>query len=891
MPQTSTHASHSSSIATAEIKSPATTTIPKFEELYIFGDSLSDPGNLFALSGNTFPPPPYFQGRLSNGPLWSDRLGEGLGLTPATLAQALNNPLSTSQGVNFAIAGSNSDDSNSNDNSPLTPPNTPPMPGLTSQLMGYQTLVSRLGASALDNPLHTLWIGANDYIGGGQTNPQIVINNIGSALNQLYESGARTFLVGNLPPLGETPIGKALASEALNALSAAHNQGLEALLKQFELTKPDADIKLFDTNKVFNEIQANPSAFGFTTTGGCFSLSDLATNPPEPSIVQACGETSLFWDDLHPSAKAHEFLAKEALLTLSVDLAPSNPSIALEKYVNGAKANTPAAAIAIAPGDAITTRYDVTNTGNTQFQASDITITDAQVKQIHRVAKSDIGSDGILSPGETWSYHAAALAEDLVRTIDFETDAAQNALQAGDLVTDNYAAFGLNISTPEHDFGAMIFDSANPTGGDYDLRTPRSAGNGTSSSTGIGNTQPQGNVLIISEDGDSANPDDNATGGTLRFKWDSSVRLTGLDLLDIDLQEQTVTIETSQGKTPVQSYTAQNLGDNSHQTVELNGELADQLDLNLVHSGAVTGLSYVEVASNSATVSAKAGDTTITASDSAHYTNFLTGAGASSLLEKQLGEVHNNTLKFSGASGLSTALTAGFRPFTQEFKGHGIHLFDRGQFGNLLKAGKNVDYAQPIGLNYNPEGDLLAAFYLAFPDNFLEAAQHLATDAADGDQKASFGKVDWGEKPNIFADDLIANYPSREADGWHQHASVYIDGIDFANTDSTQVKFEQDLTPEELWQKFSHAIASDDVTLFLYETQNPYEATAALLPGFWMSHAWVHETNSSGVFAETNPTVSINAPELHGNHHSGQHQGHQLPGHQLPGQHQGTHII
>lgn len=889
MPQTSTHASHSHSSTTPKATSPTKAAIPKFEELYIFGDSLSDPGNLFALSGNTFPPPPYFEGRFSNGPLWSDRLGEGLGLTPATIAQALNDPLSTAQGVNFAIAGANSDDTNSNDSSPLTPPNTPPMPGLASQLMGYQTLVSRLGASALDNPLHTLWIGANDYLGGGQTNPQIVLKNISAALNQLYESGARTFLVGNLPPLGETPIGKALASEALNALSAAHNKGLEALLNQFELTKPDADFNLFDTNKVFTELQADPGAFGFTTTGGCFSLSDLATNPPVPSIVQACGETSLFWDDLHPTTKAHEFLAKEALLTLAVDLAPSKPSIALEKYINGVKADTPDAAIAIAPGDAITTQFEVTNSGNTLFQAADITITDAQVKHIHLSAESDIGSDGILSPGETWIYTASALAEDLSRSINFETDAASNSLQAGDSIDDEYGALGLNISTPDHDFGAMIFDSANPTGGDYDLRTPRSSGSGSSSSTGIGNTQPQGNVLIISEDGDSADPDDNATGGTLRFKWDNSVRLTGLDLLDIDLQEQTVTVETSQGNIPVQSYTAQNLGDNSHQTVELNGELADQLDLNLVHSGAVTGVSYMEIAHNIATVSVKTGDTTITASDSAHYTNFLTGAGASSLLEKQLGEVYDNTVQFGGAAGLSEAIAAGYRPFTPEFKGHGIHLFDRSQFGGLLQAGKNIDYAKPIGLNYDADGELLAGFYLAFPDNFLDAVQHLAVDAADGDQKASFGEVDWGEKPNIFADDLIANYPSREAEGWHQHASVYIDGIDFANTDATKVTFEQDLTPEEIWQKFSFAMASDDVTLFLYETQDFSKATAVLVPGFWMTHAWVHGTNSNGVFAHTNPSVSVNAPEGPGGHSFVPHGGNHGENHGA-GQH-GHHVI
>ena len=881
--------SQSHSNATSDSDSALSLSLPEFDEIYIFGDSLSDPDNLFQFSNGLFPPPLYYpEGVFSNGDIWINLLNEQLGLAPATIAQALANPLDANDGINFAFAGANSDDSNSNDNSPFTPPGSPSMPGLASQIAGYQTFVDAVGDSAIDDPLHVLWIGANDYLGGAQTNPQVVIDNIAGALNLLYDSGAKQFLVGNLPPLGETPAGQQ-ASAALNALSAAHNQGLEVLLEQFEAAKPDAEVVLFDASQVFTEIQADPSAFGFTTTGGCFSLNDLLTNPPDPNLVSVCGETSLFWDDLHPSARAHEFLANEALLTLATELAPSEPGIALEKYINGAKANSAEAAVVIAPGDVVTTRYEVTNTGNTDYQASDIQIADAQVQSIEWLAHSDVDSDGLLSPGETWIYQASAVAADLSHSIDFETDAIGNALQAGDRVTEN-AAQGLTISTPQNPFGAMVFDSANPTGGDYDLRTPSSSGR-RGASTGIGNSQPQGNVLIISEDGDATDPDDNATGGTLRFQWDNSVRLTSIDLLDIDLDEQTVTVETSQDDAALHRYDAQNLGDNSHQSLELNGELADQLDLNLVHSGAVTGFSYVEVANEVATVSALASGQVVTASDSAYYTNFLSGAGPAKQLNQQLDEVYNNTLQFGGDAGLETAIASGYRPFTPEFKGHGIHLFDRGQFGTLLQVGKNLDYAQPIGLNYDAEGKLLAGFYLAFPDNFLDAVQHLAADAADGDQQASFGEIEWGEQPNIFADDLLADYPSRESDGWHQHGSVYIDGIDFANTDPNQVTFEQDLTPEELWQKFSFAMASDDITLFLYETQNPYEATAALLPGFWMTHAWVHEANSLGVFSQTNPAISVDAPDLHGGHSSGHGSGHHSGSPMTSPHHQGHLVI
>ena len=52
---------------------------------------------------------------------------------------------------------------------------------------------------------------------------------------------------------------------------------------------------------------------------------------------------------------------------------------------------------------------------------------------------------------------------------------------------------------------AMIFDSADPTGGDNDLATV-----------------DQQNILIISEDADSTDPDDNAAGGTLIFHFRKS---------------------------------------------------------------------------------------------------------------------------------------------------------------------------------------------------------------------------------------------------------------------------------------------------------------------------------------------------------------------------------
>lgn len=87
-------------------------------------------------------------------------------------------------------------------------------------------------------------------------------------------------------------------------------------------------------------------------------------------------------------------------------------------------------------------------------------------------------------------------------------------LAAGTLVTDQFE--GLEISTPS-EFGVMVFDTNNPTGGDYDLAT-----------------EDLGNVLIVSEDGDSSDPDDDAAGGTIKIEFDEASTVTSIGLLDIE---------------------------------------------------------------------------------------------------------------------------------------------------------------------------------------------------------------------------------------------------------------------------------------------------------------------------------------------------------------------
>ena len=99
------------------------------------------------------------------------------------------------------------------------------------------------------------------------------------------------------------------------------------------------------------------------------------------------------------------------------------PGIDIEKLTNGADADNvgdPDVPL-IAPGDTVTWTYQVTNTGAQPFALADVVVTDDNgtpgdtSDDFHPdfVPSSDVGSDGILSPGEQWLYTATAVAQDL----------------------------------------------------------------------------------------------------------------------------------------------------------------------------------------------------------------------------------------------------------------------------------------------------------------------------------------------------------------------------------------------------------------------------------------------------------------------------------------------
>ncbi|MBD2461229.1 SGNH/GDSL hydrolase family protein [Oscillatoria sp. FACHB-1407] len=253
------------------------------DEIYVFGDSLSDVGNVFQTSNRLYPPsPPYFQGRYSNGLVWVEYL-----------AQQLNLP--THKITNSAWGGATIVSSGS----PL------PVPTVVSQVQRFTATQSQLNPSAL----YIIWAGANDYL-QDLTKPEQAIANLSNVLQSLTSKGAKHILVANLPDLGNLPATRnTTKAAALTNSARTHNSSLRRLLKVLG-QQSNAELQLIelDVYALYQEAIANPARFGFkNVTQNC--LVDFAT----------CSQPDqfLFWDGIHPTTATHRILADSAFAQLS----------------------------------------------------------------------------------------------------------------------------------------------------------------------------------------------------------------------------------------------------------------------------------------------------------------------------------------------------------------------------------------------------------------------------------------------------------------------------------------------------------------------------------------------------------------------------------------------
>ena len=290
---------------------------PRDPDMVIFGDSLSDSGNYFRLFDEwtirpfePIPSSPYARGwyRFSNGYTWVEQLAWWR-MKPRSAKPSLKRP---GQFTNYAFGRARA----------RPDPNAGPSPDLTTQVGMF---LNDFGGMAPSESTYIVFLGSNDArdaLEASQIDPSgatsaaiigaavaAIANNIGL----LYGTGAREFLVPNIPDLGITPGVRALGPVAQaggTQISMAFNGALEQALMQLD-TLPDIQIRRMDLFGLLNDVVDDPrSAWLRNATDSCIT--------PGVTKMAVCRKPHeyLFWDFAHPTQAAHRYLAWQASRTL-----------------------------------------------------------------------------------------------------------------------------------------------------------------------------------------------------------------------------------------------------------------------------------------------------------------------------------------------------------------------------------------------------------------------------------------------------------------------------------------------------------------------------------------------------------------------------------------------
>lgn len=319
-------------------------SIGPYDEVFVFGDSISDNGNVADLLDQVFPPPlppvretfpyaglvpdaPYaISDRFSNGPVWTDRLG-------------LQNSLAG--GTNYAYGGAES--------GPLT--GVTPVPGEVSVLQQVsdpgQFISSLGGAPAPADALYVVAPVGNDlrraleeYLtafgavvqGGGSTGDADAaaqaaaggilgdsVANVGAIIAALSGVGAQDFLIFNGADIGLLPAVSLLdltvplpVALIATGLANTYNQLLDGLLDALAF-----DVGRLDIFGLLNDISGNPGKYAKyglnNVTDSCITPASLL--PPDGAVC-ANPEQYLFWDGVHLSTTGHAILANAVVAAI-----------------------------------------------------------------------------------------------------------------------------------------------------------------------------------------------------------------------------------------------------------------------------------------------------------------------------------------------------------------------------------------------------------------------------------------------------------------------------------------------------------------------------------------------------------------------------------------------
>lgn len=278
-------------------------------KIVVFGDSLSDNGNLYEYMKHQIPlSPPYFEGRFANGFIWAELL------VNSYYPNDIKNHL-----ADYAFGGAGVLETDDDDDYEV----------FTLQNEIYSYLTSNQG-KADPNTLFIIWIGSNNYLALPENTTKATENvtlGIRHSVEKLIARGARHIMVINLPDLGRAPAAREFDAEALlSEISKKHNEKLKAHIAALEAQYPYVQLINLDINQVLGDMMNRPEEYGFTNvTDTCYEA--MMNDNGHPSILKMASKLKLnakgdacdgylFFDPVHPSAPAHRLMAEKTRLLL-----------------------------------------------------------------------------------------------------------------------------------------------------------------------------------------------------------------------------------------------------------------------------------------------------------------------------------------------------------------------------------------------------------------------------------------------------------------------------------------------------------------------------------------------------------------------------------------------
>ncbi len=292
--------------------SPLPSIAGSYNKMFVFGDSLSDSGNLATLAA--FAPdgsgpdefrflnaPPYDHG-FTNGPTAVFRLADLLQVPNFKSSLYL---LQTIDGTNYAVAGARAAGSAEID--------------LNTQIGAFLASLQPQGGKAPSDALYILFIGGNDIrdmrdaadLKAVYSTLQKAKQNIRNNLSLLISLGAKHIMVVNSPNIGNLPETKLIAQQTNNPniikkatlFTLAYNQALADTVKDIE-KKSHMDLVLFDVFTFFNNIVKDSRSLLFSNAkNACYSSVAFVYYP-------ICDSSHLdafvYFDEIHPTRRVHE---------------------------------------------------------------------------------------------------------------------------------------------------------------------------------------------------------------------------------------------------------------------------------------------------------------------------------------------------------------------------------------------------------------------------------------------------------------------------------------------------------------------------------------------------------------------------------------------------------